>query len=46
MEYLTNEMLIEAYKLALRLDLDQEFISLLEKEIARRGINIENINKE
>jgi hypothetical protein len=38
---LSNEKLVDIYLSSLKLDLDKDFISLLELEISRRGIEIE-----
>lgn len=49
MEYLSDKLLIDSYKKALDLDLNQDFIRVLEKELVRRQLhfsfkNIENID--
>jgi len=38
MEYLSDKLLLEAYKKAIELNLNDDFILLIEKEINRRGI--------
>jgi len=38
---LSNKDLIETYFNAVKLKLDQEFITLLEEEISKRGIELE-----
>jgi hypothetical protein len=38
---LSNKELIDSYMNALKLKLDQEFISMLEEEISQRGIKLE-----
>lgn len=42
MHQLTNKQLIETYQAAIRLELDQQFISLLTVEITERNIKVEN----
>jgi hypothetical protein len=39
---LGDQELIETFNKAVEMELEKEFISLLEDEIKRRGINIEN----
>ncbi|SET65630.1 developmental checkpoint coupling sporulation initiation to replication initiation [Salinibacillus kushneri] len=38
MEHLSDELLIESYYKACELDLSEEFIALIEKEIKRRSL--------
>ncbi|QQK76256.1 sporulation histidine kinase inhibitor Sda [Salicibibacter cibarius] len=38
MNYISDELLLEAYDYAKMLNLDPAFIKLLEKEIKRRGL--------
>jgi len=40
---LSNESLIETYFKAIDLELEQEFIRLLEQEIARRNLSVEAV---
>ncbi|MBP1969457.1 developmental checkpoint coupling sporulation initiation to replication initiation [Virgibacillus natechei] len=49
MEYLSDKLLIDSYKKALDLDLNQDFIRVLERELVRRKLhfsfkNIENLD--
>jgi len=43
---ISDVALIHAYKLAIELDLDRDFIKMLEKEIERRGMNIPALLKK
>ncbi|WP_142302892.1 sporulation histidine kinase inhibitor Sda [Bacillus sp. FJAT-45350] len=38
MNMINNELLLEAYWTAIQLNLDKEFVSILEKEIVKRNI--------
>ncbi|MCT2535466.1 sporulation histidine kinase inhibitor Sda [Aquibacillus koreensis] len=40
MDYLSYNQLKDAYEQAVRLNLDEEFISLLEQEIDRRNLQL------
>jgi developmental checkpoint coupling sporulation initiation to replication initiation len=40
MEKMTNELLIETYDKALKLDSDKDFIQLLEQELKRRNLEL------
>lgn len=42
MEMLTDDMLLESYRMAMMLQLDQEFIALLLAEIHRRALTTHN----
>jgi developmental checkpoint coupling sporulation initiation to replication initiation len=42
MEMLSDELLVDAYHMAIKIHLDAEFISLLAAEIRRRQINPDN----
>ena len=44
MNYLDNALLIDAYQKAIELDLANDFIKLLEKELKYRGIDHHNFN--
>ncbi|ALS21580.1 MULTISPECIES: sporulation histidine kinase inhibitor Sda [Paenibacillus] len=46
MRRISDVALIHAYKLAIELDLDRDFIKMLEKEIERRGMNIPTLLKK
>lgn len=46
MEQLSNELLIEAYEKARRLNLSEDFVSLIEKELERRAISVPSIGYE
>ncbi|MBM7572391.1 sporulation histidine kinase inhibitor Sda [Aquibacillus albus] len=43
MHYLSDELLVEAFMKAVVLNTDQDFIHLLENEIKRRGISLEEV---
>lgn len=45
MHKLSKELLIEIYLKASALDLDQDFIKLIEQELIKRGIPIPKIEK-
>ncbi|WP_240376531.1 sporulation histidine kinase inhibitor Sda [Bacillus piscicola] len=38
MEHLSDELLLEAYEKALQLNLNQDFISLIEEELKKRSL--------
>lgn len=40
MYYITDRVLMEAYKKALELDLEEDFIDILHKELVQRNISI------
>jgi developmental checkpoint coupling sporulation initiation to replication initiation len=40
MEKMTDELLIETYDKALKLDSDKDFIQLLEQELKRRNLEL------
>ena len=40
MKKMTNELLIETYYKALKLDSDKDFIQLLEQELKRRNLEL------
>ena len=42
---MSDELLIESYLTAKRLELSPEFLELLESEIARRCLSIQNISQ-
>lgn len=46
MIYLSDEALLNAYKKALRLRLDRDFLELLMIELDRRGITLRNFEIE
>ncbi|GEL77516.1 sporulation histidine kinase inhibitor Sda [Tenuibacillus multivorans] len=39
MEHLSNQLLVESYNKARELDLNHDFIKLIEEELIRRGLN-------
>ncbi|MBB6454629.1 developmental checkpoint coupling sporulation initiation to replication initiation [Salirhabdus euzebyi] len=43
---LSDNALINAYQKALQLNLEKDFIILLEKELKNRGVNLKEINKK
>ncbi|WP_088102032.1 sporulation histidine kinase inhibitor Sda [Halalkalibacter urbisdiaboli] len=46
MKYMTDKLLSETYVKAVLLGVDCEFIQLLEREIKRRNISIEDLFEE
>ncbi|MRG86885.1 sporulation histidine kinase inhibitor Sda [Salinibacillus xinjiangensis] len=46
MYYLTNDLLIEVYQKAILLECEEDFIKLLEDEISKRGIRLEDWLKD
>lgn len=38
MDYLSNEVLVDSYKEALKLELSKDFISLFEMELVKRNL--------
>jgi len=40
MDYLSDALLVEAYEKAIELNLHVDFISMIEKEMDRRGIKV------
>jgi hypothetical protein len=42
---MSNKVLVETYKNAVKLKLDEEFIILLEEEISRRGIQLDKVER-
>jgi hypothetical protein len=42
---MSNKVLIDTYFNAVKLKLDEEFIKLLEEEIARRGIQLDKVER-
>ena len=45
MQYLSNRMLIDAYKKAKEQKLDKDFLELLKEELIRRNIDPYNLNE-
>ncbi|WP_277673370.1 sporulation histidine kinase inhibitor Sda [Piscibacillus halophilus] len=39
MEQLSDQLLVESYKKARKLELNHDFIKLIEEELIRRGLN-------
>lgn len=46
MELLSDELLVETYFAALQYKLDPEFIRMLQLEMKRRQINVEEVNAQ
>ncbi|WP_227935955.1 sporulation histidine kinase inhibitor Sda [Alkalihalobacillus deserti] len=42
---LSEKLLLESYKKAIELNVNQEFLILLEKEILRRGVSSSKVGK-
>jgi hypothetical protein len=42
---MSNKVLVETYKNAVKLNLDEDFIILLEEEISRRGIQLDKVER-
>ncbi|MFA9558815.1 sporulation histidine kinase inhibitor Sda [Evansella sp. AB-rgal1] len=42
MKYLSDSLLLETYEKARELNLSEDFISLIQQEINRRQVNLEN----
>lgn len=45
MKYLSNNALIDAYKKAVKMELDKDFLELLTNEINTREIDLYNVNE-
>ncbi|HLQ70926.1 MAG TPA: sporulation histidine kinase inhibitor Sda [Bacillota bacterium] len=43
MEHISDELLMEAYHKAKRLNLSPDFLSIIEEELQRRDLSIKNI---